>query len=90
MIQVIRAPSKESFFLVSYNFVSFECSLVAAAQLNDSFVYSSVKDPNLTRLERKRQAEEQLADMEREMRIAEEQLTRRREELTASIGSSRL
>ncbi|TPP65967.1 Pre mRNA splicing factor ATP dependent RNA [Fasciola gigantica] len=53
-------------------------------------MFYSVKDPNLTRLERKRQAEEQLANMEREMRIAEEQLTRRREELSASIGSSRL
>ncbi|CAL8086623.1 unnamed protein product [Calicophoron daubneyi] len=53
-------------------------------------MFYSVKDPNLTRLERKRQAEQQLADMEHEMRIAEEQLTRRREELTASISSSRL
>ncbi|VDP79499.1 unnamed protein product [Echinostoma caproni] len=53
-------------------------------------MFYSVKDPNLTRLERKRQAEEQLADMEREMHIAEEQLTRRREELTASMSSSRL
>ncbi|VDQ00930.1 unnamed protein product [Trichobilharzia regenti] len=53
-------------------------------------MFYSVKDPNLTRLERKRQAEEQLAEMEKEMRSAEEQLTRRREELSASIGSSRL
>ncbi|KER32806.1 hypothetical protein T265_12762, partial [Opisthorchis viverrini] len=52
-------------------------------------MFYSVKDPNLTRLERKRQAEEQLAEMEREMRLAEEQISRRREELTASISSSR-
>lgn len=53
-------------------------------------LFFSVKDPNLTRLERKRQAEEQLVEMENEMRLAEEQLSRRREELSASIGSSRL
>ncbi|CAH8553351.1 Pre-mRNA-splicing factor ATP-dependent RNA helicase PRP16 [Schistosoma haematobium] len=53
-------------------------------------MFYSVKDPNLTRLERKRQAEEQLVEMENEMRLAEEQLSRRREELSASIGSSRL
>ncbi|CAH8547299.1 unnamed protein product [Heterobilharzia americana] len=53
-------------------------------------MFYSVKDPNLTRLERKRQAEEQLIEMEKEMRTAEEQLSRRREELSASIGSIRL
>ncbi|CAH8524978.1 unnamed protein product [Dicrocoelium dendriticum] len=53
-------------------------------------MFYSVKDPNLTRMERKRQAEEQLAVMENEMRVAEEHLVRRRDELTASISSSRL
>lgn len=53
-------------------------------------MFYSVKDPNLTRMERKRQAEEQLAVMENEMKVAEEHLVRRRDELTASISSSRL
>lgn len=53
-------------------------------------VFYSIKDQNLSRLERQRRADAEVAEMEEEMKEAEVQLARRKEEVERSMSTGRL